>query len=60
MEVAFVAPELRRLDELTGEVLCCALFEDERPPLGVASLVDWRLGGALARQLVRGFRIERK
>jgi hypothetical protein len=49
MELRFVTPELRRLDEVGTEVLACCLFSDERPPHGTAGLVDWRLSGRVSR-----------
>lgn len=54
MEVVFVAPDLRRLDELKSEALALAFFEDERPLRGALGLVDFRLCGQLSRLLVRG------
>lgn len=54
MEVRFVAPELRRLDKLKCEALALAFFEDDRPLVGTAGLVDWRLGGVLSKLLLRG------
>lgn len=55
MELRFVLPQLGRLDELDAELLFAAVFEDERPPHGVAGLCDWRLGGRVARLLEDGF-----
>lgn len=49
MELLFVTPELRRLDETQAEVLVAGVFEDERPPRGVAGLVGYRLGGRVDR-----------
>ena len=54
MEVRFVAPDLRRLDELNSEALALAFFEDERPLRRAAGLVDWRLCGRISRMLLRG------
>ncbi|MBX3270012.1 MAG: hypothetical protein KF729_07105 [Sandaracinaceae bacterium] len=54
MEVRFVAPDLRRLDEVATEALALVLFEDERPLRREAGLVDWRLCGAISRLLLRG------
>jgi hypothetical protein len=54
VEVRFVAPDLRRLDELKSEALALAFFEDERPLRGAVGLVDWRLCGQLSRLLLRG------
>lgn len=55
MELHFVAPELRRLDELPTEALACCLYADALPPLGVAGLVSWRLAGRVDRLLGGGF-----
>lgn len=54
MEVSFVLPDLRRLDELKSEALALVLFEDERPLRGALGLVDWRLVGQISRLLLRG------
>jgi hypothetical protein len=55
MELHFLPPELRRLDEAPTEVLLCGVFSDERPPKGIAGLVSWRLAGRLDRLLETGF-----
>jgi hypothetical protein len=55
MELHFVAPELRRLDELPTEALACCLFSDVLPPRGLAGLLSWRLAGRLDRLLEGGF-----
>jgi hypothetical protein len=55
MEFRFVPPDLRRLDDLSAEVLACAIWEDERPMLGLAGLVDWRLAGKLSALAKSGF-----
>lgn len=54
MDVRFVAPDLRRLDELKSEALALTFFEDERPLRGALGLVDWRLCGQISRLLLRG------
>ncbi len=54
MDVRFVAPDLRRLDELKSEALALAFFEDERPLRGALGLIDWRLCGQVSRLLLRG------
>lgn len=49
-------PSLASVDALLGyEAVCCFLTEDERPLGGAAGYVDWRLCGALSRQLKSGF-----
>ena len=55
MELRFVTPELRRLDELQSEVLTCGVFLDERPHHGTAGLVDWRLSGLVSRLIRTSF-----
>ncbi|MEZ4337747.1 MAG: M17 family peptidase N-terminal domain-containing protein [Sandaracinaceae bacterium] len=54
MEVRFVPPDLRRLDELGSEALALCFFEDERPLPREIGLVDWRLCGAISKILLRG------
>lgn len=54
MELRFVPGELRKLDLAVSELLAVPLAQDERPPRGVAGLVDWRSGGALSSLLARG------
>ncbi|MGF1466013.1 MAG: M17 family peptidase N-terminal domain-containing protein [Sandaracinaceae bacterium] len=54
MEVRFVLPDLRRLDELKSEALALALFEDVRPFQGALGLADWRLAGHVSRLVVDG------
>lgn len=53
-ELAFVAPDLRRLDGVESEVLALPFFSDLRPLRGAAGLVDWRLCGFLSKLLIRG------
>jgi len=55
VELRFTLPQLRKLDLAGTEVLVCGLAEGERPPKGVAGLVDWRLAGRLSRLVASGF-----
>jgi len=55
MDLRFITPQLRRLDLAATEVLVAALAEDERPPHGVAGLVDWRLAGRVSKLIQSGF-----
>ena len=55
MELRFLPPEPRRLDEASAEVCACAIWSDERPVRGFAGLLDWRLGGRLSALLKSGF-----
>ncbi len=54
MDIRFVTPDLRRLDELKTEAIALPFFEDERPLRGALGLVDWRLCGQISRLLLRG------
>lgn len=55
MDLRFVTRDLRRLDLAATEVLLGTLTEDERPPHGVAGLVDWRLAGRVSELLRSGY-----
>jgi hypothetical protein len=55
MDLRFTVPDLRALDQLGTEILVCGVSSDERPPQGVAGLVDWRLAGTLSRLMLKGF-----
>ena len=54
MELRFVAPDLRRLDELRTEALSAGFMTDERPLRGALGLIDWRLAGRVSRLVQRG------
>jgi hypothetical protein len=51
----FTSASTRGLDELQTQLLVLPFFSDERPLLGTAGLVDWRLCGALSRKLMSGY-----
>jgi hypothetical protein len=55
VDIRFLPPELRRLDEAAVELCACTLWSDQRPVRGLAGLVDWRLGGRLSTLLMSGF-----
>jgi hypothetical protein len=55
MDIRFLPPELRRLDEANVELCACAFWSDERPIRGFAGLLDWRLGGRLSALLATRF-----
>jgi hypothetical protein len=55
VELRFLAPDLRRLDEASVELCACPIWSDERPMRGFAGLLDWRLGGRLSALLKSGF-----
>jgi hypothetical protein len=49
VDLRFVTPDLRRLDETSAELIACAIWEGERPMRGLAGLLDWRLAGRISR-----------
>lgn len=55
MELRFLPPDLRRLDDASVELCACTIWSDERPMRGFAGLLDWRLGGSLSALLKSGF-----
>ncbi len=55
MELLFVPPDLRRIDETSAEIVACATYEDVLPMQGLAGLLDWRLGARLSRLIQDGF-----
>ncbi len=48
----FIPVRARDLDSVEGELLVVPVFEDERPPGGLAGLVDWRMDGLLSRMRI--------
>ncbi len=54
MRVAFLAPELARWDASSLDGLVGWVFADERPPRGVAGLLDWRTCGRVSRWMQSG------
>jgi len=55
VDIRFLPPELRRLDDANVELCVCPIWSDERPVRGFAGLIDWRLGGRLSGLLKSGF-----
>jgi Cytosol aminopeptidase family, N-terminal domain len=55
MDLRFTLPNLRKLDLCGTEVLVAAVARDERPPLGVAGLLDWRLAGRISKLMQSGY-----
>jgi len=55
MDLRFILPNLRQLELAGAEVLAVGLTAGERPPHGVAGLVDWRLCGRISSLLRSGF-----
>jgi Cytosol aminopeptidase family, N-terminal domain len=55
MDLHFLPPDLRRLDDASVELCACTIWSDERPMRGFAGLLDWRLGGRLSGLLKSDF-----
>lgn len=55
MDLRFTTPDLSALDQIGTEVLVAGVSVEDRPPRGVAGLVDWRLAGRISRLVLRGF-----
>ncbi len=55
MRVAFVTPDLRKIDGVKSNALCLCLHEDDWPLRGTPGLVDWRVSGHLSRLAERGW-----
>lgn len=55
IDLRFVVPDLRRLDDVSAEVIACGVFRDQRPFGGLAGLLDWRLAGRLSKLAKQGF-----
>jgi len=55
VDLRFTTPHLRKLDLAGTEVLVASLASDERPPHGLAGLLDWRLSGRISRLCESGF-----
>jgi hypothetical protein len=55
MDLRFLAPELRRIDDANVELCVGCIWSDVRPVRGLAGLLDWRLGGRLSALLKSGF-----
>ncbi len=55
LEIEWLERELRVLDRASGDVVVGSMCEDERPPRGVAALIDWRMSGKLSARCLNGF-----
>lgn len=54
MELTLRPATLPEIDRLDGDTLALDLLVEERPPRGLAGLVDWRLNGLVSRWLTEG------
>jgi hypothetical protein len=55
IEIGWIERDLRALDVASGEILVGAIHDDERPPGGVAAILDWRMCGRIAEQCTSKF-----
>jgi hypothetical protein len=55
VDIRFLPPELRRLDEASVELAIGSFWLDRRPLPGLAGLLDWRLAGRLSAIVASGF-----
>lgn len=55
MELRYLTPDLESLDSAGDELVIVSVFEDRRPPAGVAGLIDWRSAGRISALLENGF-----
>jgi hypothetical protein len=46
--------ELLTLDRVRDDALVAAIFSDDRPPRGLAGLIDWRTDGSISRMAAKG------
>lgn len=54
MELRFLSPDLRKLDQSGSELLVAQVVLGELPPRGALGLVDYRLGGRISAILAEG------
>jgi len=55
VDIRFLPPDVRHLDDASVELCACSIWSDERPVRGFAGILDWRLGGRLSALLSEGF-----
>ncbi len=54
MELRFLSPDLRKLDQSGSELLVAQVAQGELPPRGALGLIDYRLGGRISTILAEG------
>jgi hypothetical protein len=54
IQVRAVPLELPVLDRVCDDALVAAIFSDDRPPRGLAGLIDWRTDGTISRMAAQG------
>lgn len=53
MEVKFVEPKLRQIEQINCEALAIPFFSNERPLHGAFGVVDWRMCGFISRMMIK-------
>lgn len=53
--ISFITSDLKRLDNISADVIALFHFSERRPLRGITSLVDWRLHGHLSKLIIDGF-----
>ncbi len=54
MKIHFLKPDLHQMDQVHADTIAVGLFEEDRPPRGLAGLADWRLCGRVSRLIASG------
>ncbi len=54
MKIQLLKPDLHQIDRVAADTFVAYVFEDERPPRGMAGLLDWRLCGTLSNLMLSG------
>ncbi|HOU53664.1 MAG TPA: M17 family peptidase N-terminal domain-containing protein [Myxococcota bacterium] len=53
MKIQLVKPDLHLLDHVTVDTVVLHIFREDRPPRGLAGLLDWRLLGRIGNLVVQ-------
>lgn len=54
MKIHLLKPDLHQIDQVHADTVAIGLFEEDRPPRGLAGLADWRLCGRVSRLIASG------
>lgn len=53
MKIQFVKPDLHQIDRMKADTFVASIFEEDKPPRGLAGLLDWRLCGRVSDLLIQ-------
>ena len=53
MQLQTIPSSLHELDRTEADVIACGIWSSDRPPHGLAGLLDWRLCGGLSQLLYK-------